>query len=91
MWNDPLKEEFSGLTSYTDLILGRGDNASNVHGLDDKVDPAALERIRWIIAGITFGIFVIVTIGIAVSHYVRSKRFARYQHDPNFIEDKYDM
>ena len=43
----------------------------------DGLSLEALKQLRWVIAGLTFGIFVLVTIGIAVSHYIATKRIER--------------
>lgn len=43
----------------------------------DDISVETLKQLRWVIAGVTFGIFVIVTVGIALSHYIATKRVER--------------
>ena len=81
MWDNPIKnfQHDSSTSNQTSILYETESKARHIS--DDS-----LKYVRWVVAGVTLGIFVVMTIAIAIATYIDIKRVER-ENELDMLED----
>ena len=85
MWDDPIKTfEHSTPTSFDNQTLLKAQQSSvEEHSAGDF--NQSMEYVKWMVAGVLLGIFVVMTVAISVATYMDIKR-----HDKRVEREVFD-